>query len=154
MELHHDEILHELHGQLKAASRIVQNLKYRVEELTNQNNSLSQSESDLQRRSSSQEKIIQDLRCHQSALMEEVEKLRKSSESNEHSVSDSSMGETAENGMGIDLAKIKKLAQEQMAKLIARHRSELQEWRSRYKALEDTFRRSQVIIVFTSDSGI
>ena len=145
MELNHDEILHELHGQLKAASRIVQNLKYRVEELTNQNNSLSQSESDLQQRSLSQEKVIRDLRCHQSALMEEVEKLRKGSESFEHSVPDSSISETAENGIGIDIAKIKKLAQEQMAKLIARHRSELQEWRSKYKALEDMLRRSQVM---------
>ncbi len=140
-----DEILNEMHRQLKAASRIVMNLKSKVEELSKQNTILTESEQQLVATVAHLKKLEIE---HQlmfdnksGILMKELDRVKQETNRlQEQELTLKSKLQSYENPEGIpdfvDANKKVRLAQDQMAKVIARHRREQQEWKARNELLE------------------
>jgi hypothetical protein len=140
-----DEILNEMHRQLKAASRIVLNLKSKVEELSKQNALLSESEQKLAAKIDhlvKNEIERQEMWNQKSeSLMQEILTLKKETNRlQEQELALKSKLQAYENPDGVpdfvDANKKVRLAQDQMAKVIARHRREQKEWMARSETLE------------------
>ncbi len=153
-ESENDEIINEMHRQLKAASRIVLNLKSKVEELCKQNALLSESEQHLAAKVSALEKseIGRHEICDQKSenLMQELKRIKQ--EKIRLQEQELARLQAYENPDGIpdfvDANKKVRLAQDQMAKVIARHRREQQEWMTKSETLE-----SKVLLCKVSPSS-
>jgi hypothetical protein len=107
-----EEILQEMYRQLRTASRIISNLKLKVEELSVQNNQLLSKNHFLEKPTTRKDDV----------------------------------GQQSENVLGIDANKKIRLAQDQMAKVMATDRREIQEWISKCKILEQKLEKSKVRI--------
>jgi chromosome segregation ATPase len=146
-----DEMLHEMHRQLKAASKVVINLKTKLEELSHQNMILSDSERKLQTKISSLETQLQEQRV---VLMTQVEELQKECkrlrESEILNKSTTNLQEHSEDSASVaDANKKVRLAQEQMAKVMAKDRKEIQEWANKCRSLEIALTTSKVTFINT-----
>ena len=153
MEYQNDEILHELHGQLKAASRIVQSLKNQIQDLKSKNEAYADSERKLLAKLADRELLVKELtilnQTTSFALTQEKEKsvseAKLLKENDGCSKSIASTYERTDNlGKSLDSDKKLKLAQDHMAKLIARHRNELQEYMSKVGKLNIVINKCKV----------
>ena len=146
-----EDLLHEMHKQLKAASRIISNLKTRVEELDAQTRSFKLIEADLHTKIQSLEKEIKGKveLCEQKELYIRNELHKRKPETAQMEVSDkdskSSMGQETLESCLAEANKKLKLAQDQMARIIAKDRRELQDWVLKCQVLERNESRAKVM---------
>ena len=144
-----DDMLHEMHRQLKAASRIMINLKSKVEDLTKRNEVLADSEQNLKQKLSDLEKWKLQHEDPASSIIEERDLLRSElkqlKEAEQAFKSTMNAQENPDGLTGVLEANRKvKLAQDQMAKLIARHRREFQDWILKSEKLEKSIQIDKV----------
>lgn len=165
IENSNDEILHEMHRQLKAASRIVMNLKSKVEDLTKHNAQLQESQRENLLKIEELEKINQELQgmINPSSLnlTEELDLLKTEIRRLKEQEIAKSKPDRSENSDSLssiaDANKKVKLAQDHMAKMIARHRREVQDWVSKCESLEKNVETSKVLEIqfsFTRSQSI
>ena len=113
-----EEILDEMHKQLKTASRIISSLNSKVEDLTKQN-------ADLSAELSSVRLVLKDNRIKDSK-----------SEAPKTKDAKPRVDEMDDDTGGLNADKKIKLAQDQMAKLMLKNRKEVQDWSSKCSDLE------------------
>ena len=129
-----------MHKQLKAATRIISNLKSKVEELTNQNSRVSL---DLAQTKKSAIDQQESYRLRSETLMRQIEDMRKDAFAKQAKF----VTHEHDEGTGIDADRKVRLAQDQMAKVMAKYRRELQDWAAKYSDLEEKLQICKVKLV-------
>ncbi len=130
----------EMHKQLKAASRIISNLKSRIEDLTKRNDQLTFEITSLEKTGKDQLKVHRE---KSQSLTDQIEKLTSELSKTRDEISTVHQQEETS---GIDANKKIRLAQDQMAKVMAKDRRELQEWISKCNALEQRIATCKVLL--------
>ena len=127
-------LLEEMHKQLRAASRVIQCLKARVEELAVGRSELLETEADLEQR------LARALQS-EAALLARVAELEAAAA---RRVASPYEAEALDGATVLAEAQRRaKLSQDQLAKTMALHRKEVEEWTARCRRLEETVRCSE-----------